>query len=559
LEYRLVLPSPFALTIGEAIDLPAEVSGVTTGVTFNAAATAVMPGLSVQSDGSVSGTPSGTEGQNYHIAVEAVRGGEIVGTFSADKILRAALAFEYGPDDISISTSESFPTAGISAAVTGGNAANLTWTLENAPAWLEIQPGEEGTAFLKVVDGQAPEATEETSVTIRVSDDEGRTDQFAFNVSVISNGDKLVASDGTASDNLGEIVAMSADGAVAVAGSPYRDTGFGADAGAAYVFRKEGGKWAQVQTLLPQFGQTYGSFGYALAISDDGSTIAVCSSRESEGGTNSGAVYVFRTSGSAYAQSARILPDAQNLNYRLCESVAMSANGNIIAVGSTARPNGGEIGVYSALGGKIATFSRDGTLDILGKNVDVSDDGRLIVAGSQNTPFDMSAGIVYAFRDTGAGWTKERFAINVPSDIFGVYSVSVSGDGNTVLAGVHNIDWSGSAYVLANNGSNLAQSGKIDNPESAPYDYFGSNVAVSNNGSVALVAAKGMGTPGAAYAYSLPSGSFIAKMQAPDTTEANGFAASIALSSNGSTALIGAPYDNEKAASAGAAYSLPVM
>jgi len=66
------VPEPFALTQGAAVTIPLAVSGNTTDVTYEAAADAMMPGLSVDSStGEVTGTPSGATGTVYKIAVVA--------------------------------------------------------------------------------------------------------------------------------------------------------------------------------------------------------------------------------------------------------------------------------------------------------------------------------------------------------------------------------------------------------------------------------------------------------------------------------------------------------
>ena len=78
------------------------------------------------------------------------------------------------------------------------------------------------------------------------------------------------------SGNFGASVALSGDGGTALIGSPQANTPAGGFPGAAWAFTRSGSTWSQQGSALTPVGETgQGSFGYGVALSDDGSTGAV--------------------------------------------------------------------------------------------------------------------------------------------------------------------------------------------------------------------------------------------------------------------------------------------
>jgi len=95
------------------------------------------------------------------------------------------------------------------------------------------------------------------------------------------------------------------------------------------------------------------------------------------------------------------------------------------------------------------------------------------------------------------------------NDFFG-YSVSISSDGNTAIVGAINEDGTGgnndgAAYVFTRSGSVWTQQQKLTASDAEDNDQFGWSVAVSSNGTTAIVGAYvegGGGTNrGAAYIF----------------------------------------------------------
>jgi hypothetical protein len=82
---------------------------------------------------------------------------------------------------------------------------------------------------------------------------------------------KLLANDRAGNDKFGTSVAIS--GLTAIVGSNGDDVGSNLDQGSAYVFRRNGNDWAQVQKLSSSDGQAGDSFGSSVGL-DLGSAIA---------------------------------------------------------------------------------------------------------------------------------------------------------------------------------------------------------------------------------------------------------------------------------------------
>jgi hypothetical protein len=142
-------------------------------------------------------------------------------------------------------------------------------------------------------------------------------------------------------------------------------------------------------------------------------------------------------------------------------------------------------------------------------------------------------------------------------DHFG-YSVAI--DGNTALVGAERDDdngsYSGSAYIFRFNGSNWVEEAKLLASDGAAYDCFGYSVAIDGN--TALVGApydndKGSAS-GSAYIFRFNGSTWVqqAKLLASDGAASDVFGYSVAI--DGNTALVGARYDDDNGSYSGSAY-----
>ncbi len=142
----------------------------------------------------------------------------------------------------------------------------------------------------------------------------------------------IKASNAGAGDMFGVSVAIS-DSTIVV-GAAYEDTG-GSDAGAAYVFTRSGTTWTQQAFLTGVNTGANDLFGWTVSIS--GETIVVGAQNEdgsgtgvnplsNESATNSGAAYVFIRSGTSWGQQAYLKASNTGANDNFGGDVAIDAD-----------------------------------------------------------------------------------------------------------------------------------------------------------------------------------------------------------------------------------------
>jgi hypothetical protein len=150
---------------------------------------------------------------------------------------------------------------------------------------------------------------------------------------------KLTASNAGAFDYFG-VVAVSGDNAVV--GAPYEDTG-GTNTGAVYVFRRDQGgmnNWGQVKKLSASDAQADDRFGWSVGLS--GTTAVLGAAYEDAGGANAGAAYVFqRDQGGTnnWGEEAKLTAADAQAGNQFGSGVAVS--GDTAAVGAAYEDAGG--------------------------------------------------------------------------------------------------------------------------------------------------------------------------------------------------------------------------
>ncbi|MBU4367121.1 MAG: FG-GAP repeat protein, partial [Verrucomicrobia bacterium] len=135
------------------------------------------------------------------------------------------------------------------------------------------------------------------------------------------------------------------------------------------------------------------------------------------------------------------------------------------------------------------------------------------------------------------------------NDFFGS-SVALSSDGNTAIIGadcadVGGITNQGAGYVFTRGGSGWTQQAKLTASDGAAWDRFGASVALSSDGNTAIAGAyladvDGNDGQGAAYVFTWSGASWNqqAKLIATGGDATDFFGSSVALSSDGDTAII---------------------
>ncbi len=381
----------------------------------------------------------------------------------------------------------------------------------------------------------------------------GTEDEFGYSVSLSEDGNTLA------------VGARFEDGSSTGVNGPQIDSTATSGSGAVYVFSRTNGVWSQQAYIKASNTGGADRFGTSVSLSANGNTLAVGAWGEDSSSTgvngtqfndvsDTGAVYLFRSSSSAWAQQAYIKASNAGSDARFGESVSLSADGNTLAVGasyedgSSTGVNGAQNSTASSNSGAVYVFrfssstwaqqayvkaSNTGAGDQFGDSVDLSDDGNTLavaairesgsstgVNGADNDAAS-TAGATYVFRfdTTSSTWSQQAYikALNSGGgDQFG-WGISLNGDGNTLAVGAFLEDGSatgvggednngtsnaGATYVFEFANGAWAQQAYIKATTSSVNAYFGNSVSLSSNGNSLAVGAAGETTlTGAVYLY----------------------------------------------------------
>jgi hypothetical protein len=320
----------------------------------------------------------------------------------------------------------------------------------------------------------------------------------------------------------------------------------------------------------------------------DGNGIPDCQENDSAG--NSGAVYVFvRDDAGAWSQQAYLkAPNAEASDY-FGTSVALSSDGDTLAVGapgedSAATGTGGDEHDNSSTdSGAVFLFQRFNGIWFpgtyikapvtkadarFGTTVALSDDGHTLLVGANGEDSNAGAAYVYTLNNGVWSWQARITARNAEADdVFGT-SLALAADGATLAVGAFyegsgasgikqggdmpeadtdddSLSNSGAVYVFANDGaSGWQQQAYIKSDSPVDDGWFGLSVALSAEGGTLTVGAPYEGT-GAAYIYTRDGDGVWSREQRLATS--NLFGSSVALVPDGDTLAVGAPGESNYA------------
>jgi hypothetical protein len=453
----------------------------------------------------------------------------------------------------------------------------------------------------------------------------------------------LKASNTGAGDLFGAAVALSADGSTLAVGAYLEDSAatgvdgnqgdggpLSRNSGAVYVFTRVDRSWRQQAYLKASNTGADDLFGVSLALSADGSTLAVGAYQEDGAATGvggdesddtaigAGAVYVFVRSGAVWSQQAYVKASNTDEDDLFGYSVALSGDGSTLAAGAifedsaAAGVGGDEADDTSAGAGAVYVFARSGAVwsqqayvkasnaaagDLFGHSVALSADGSTLAAGAiledsaaageggdQADDSVPDAGAVYVFARGGATWSQQAYV--KPSntgagDRFG-HAVALSADGSLLAV---SSPWEGSAatgvdgdqaddsafgagavYVLARSDAKWSQQAYVKASNAGAGDAFGTSVALSADGSSLAVgagdedsAATGVGgdeaddsadRAGAVYVFASSGTTWDQRsyLKASNTDAGDALGAGVAMSRDGATLAVGASCEDSAAA-----------
>ncbi len=278
-------------------------------------------------------------------------------------------------------------------------------------------------------------------------------------------------------DQFGYVVTLSGDGTTLAVGAIGEDSaakGINGDqsdnsadgSGAVYVFTRSGNTWSQ-QAYVKSSDTVQGLlFGYAVALSAKGNTLAV-GAYDEDGGR--GAVYIFSRTGTTWSQEAHLKASNAERGDSLGCAIAISSDGNTVLAGA---------------------FDEDSLLT----GIQPPD------AGASDQKTDTSTGAAYVFVRSGATWKQQAYmkASNTRKNDQFAWALALSGDGNTAAVGSHledsgatgingkqadaSAEDSGAVYVFTRKGNTWAQQAYTKASNTRAYAEFGISVALSHDG-----------------------------------------------------------------------------
>ena len=385
---------------------------------------------------------------------------------------------------------------------------------------------------------------------------------------LIQQGEKFTASDLTPPSQIATSVALSSDGNTVLVGGPEDNT----LTGAAWVFTRSGSTWTQQgPQLTPTDRNGEAQFGISVALSADGNTALVGGINDESSSVQVGAAWVFTRSGTTWAQQGpKLTGGAEEVGFgRFGRSVALSFDGNTALVGAyydEGKPGGGQKGAafvftrsgttWSPQGAKLVGVGEEGEGQF-GFSAALSADGNTALIGGPHDEAGKVAmvGAAWAFTRSGGTWAAQGGPL-VGTGAEGAgelgSAVALSADGDTALAGAPGDGSAGATFVFARTVSAWAQQGaKLTPSDASGAAGFGGGVALSADGTTALIGGPvdkpGKEPEGAAWEFIRSGGNWSqqgTKLKGSGQVGEGEFGIGVALSADADTAVIGAPLDN---------------
>jgi hypothetical protein len=304
----------------------------------------------------------------------------------------------------------------------------------------------------------------------------GDGDQFGFSMSLSDDGNTLAAGANAEDSNARGINGDPNDNSMQ-------------SAGAVYVYVRNGTTWTQQAYVKSANTAPNVQFGYSVALSADGNTLAASSFDEggasrvvngpyAPGRNGSGAVFIFTRAGTGWTQQGYLKASNAEQNDSLGVIVSISDDGNTVAVGSL-----------------------DEDCMAVGVNPSAACDNEMRT--------DTSTGAAYVFIRNGTQWAQQAFikASNTGKEDWFASRLQISGDGNTLAVSAQLEDSAaqgingkqdddtaqeaGAVYFFTRTGTAWTQRAYVKDSNNEAFDEFGSSVALSRDGRTMAVGARG--------------------------------------------------------------------
>ncbi|MCM2350015.1 MAG: fibronectin type III domain-containing protein [Bacteriovoracaceae bacterium] len=481
---------------------------------------------------------------NFMLTASSIEGyGTIIPKIQESTLADSVLYMFFGWKQeayIKASNNDTWDNLGYSVSINGDTlAVGSTWessdqtTITNGPdASLDNSNGASGAVYIYKRTGMSWEQ----EAYIKASNNNSN-DFFGYSTSI--NGDTLA---------IGAIWEDS-NQTIITNGTTASADNTNSNSGAVYIYNRTGLNWQQEAYIKANNNDTDDNFGNSVSISahtlavgvtmEDSNDITITNGTSASidnTSSNSGAVYIYKRTGSNWAQEAYI--KASNNDSSDYFGYSVSLDGDHLAVGvvsedsnattitngtgasaDNSNANSGAVYIYKRTGSNWAQeayikASNNDPGDYFGYSVSISGDTLAVAAiyersnqttitngiGASADNSNISSGAVYIYKRTGSNWAQEAYikaSNNGPGDNFG-YSVSISGDtlavasiyessnqttitnDTTASANNSNMD-SGAVYIYKRTGSNWVQESYIKASNNDPSDNFGYSVSINGD------------------------------------------------------------------------------
>jgi hypothetical protein len=297
-----------------------------------------------------------------------------------------------------------------------------------------------------------------------------------------------------------------------------------------------GGPGSSRTILLPNQSTNFAQFGYSTALSYDGSTFAVGAPF---GGTTGGYVYTYNSTTGALI--TRLNNPTLLVNEGFGSAVALSTTGTYTVVGC---PSSSNVYIFTTSTGALFARLRGSVPDQFGfaisQPVVVSTPSvsvTFVVGAPSNNGSSGYANVcTYSASTTSVSNVVLQYSQSTSADYFG-YSVALSGDGTKAIVGAP-----GNEKVYIFSATSGLQLGAISSTTTLNA-YFGFSVAMSYDATLCIVGAP-FANQNAGYAatYSLSAGGALLASITNTSGEPTGqFGYSVSMNTNGSVVAVGAP------------------
>lgn len=345
--------------------------------------------------------------------------------------------------------------------------------------------------------------------------------------------------------NSGQSVSISDNGFILAVGEP-NNGNLNGQTGHVRTLEWNGVNWVQMGADIDGDSDN-DMFGNSVSLSANGNVLAIGAPGDENLSTSEGLVKVFLWDGNNWGQLGSTIfgSQAQDL---FGYSIAISADGSRIVVGAPGTTNG-EVRVYDWNGTDWlqigTTFNGSNTNVKAGASVAISADGNVIVYGSPNDYTASGGGKINMYEWDSSNWQSLGYFFGQPGDQLGA-SVAFGNNDTIMVVGSPRNDLNGidagmvSVYVRQLDYWTLS----VNLFGEAANEWFGSSVAVSDYGN--MIAGANFGFNGFGYVRTFEwDGSAWETLD--DITGAEGadlFGTSIALSDLGTIMASGAPQND---------------